>query len=663
MKNRKWNYYIVAFTVLLLLSACRDEKLEGALSLSGDNRQELENVLAYYKGDDLKYKAACFLISNMPGHGRYDSLSIKPLQPYYDKLRAISAGYGWEKTTAWRDSTNAYWEKVRPMALSRLSGMKADVNNLKGEWLIREIDLAFKAWQENAYSRSVSFDEFCRYILPYRIHNGICADDSRSVFYEANAGWFADNKEDFRIKVDSLLYRYKHLVHNDFAAASMPLPGFGVFQYLKRGLCDDRCKFNVALLSALGMPVVQDFVPVWGNRNGGHSWNAIVLNEESYPFEAFWDEDRWKYKKIYDNECFDLLWGKFRLPKVYRYTYEANICGPLGDQSVKRADIPPLFLNPFIRDVSSQYFKTTDVEVEITEPMPDDARYCYLCVFANKQWQPVQWGKIGDNGKVVFQGMGRDIVYLPMFCKSGMLKPAAPAFLLSQEGVYKEAACSEEKTAVTVRNYTSYLFPDEIEEAKKTLLGAYLLGGNDLNSSFTDTLSCLTDSMDAWRNDIGIGNPKGYRYIQLAVPGDSLGLCEILFYEQGREDKPVTGVKVSADLVPIKPFEKIGMMADNLSATGCIGTFNGKGNGRNIVWFDLQEARKITKITYIPYTKSYLYKGSDVELFYWDGSWVLAGSYKNNMNSYVTFDNVPKGTFYRVRDRIFTYEDGIISWY
>ena len=140
MKYRNWDYYIVVFTALLLLSACRDRKLESALSLSGDNRKELENVLAHYKGDELKYKPACFLISNMPGHGRHDSLSIKPLQPYYDKLRAISAGYGWEKTTAWRDSTNAYWEKVKPMALSRLSGMKTDVNNLKASWLVREID-------------------------------------------------------------------------------------------------------------------------------------------------------------------------------------------------------------------------------------------------------------------------------------------------------------------------------------------------------------------------------------------------------------------------------------------------------------------------------------------------------------------------------------------
>ena len=39
-------------------------RLEAALSLAGENRVELEKVLAHYRGDRKKYKAACFLIEN-----------------------------------------------------------------------------------------------------------------------------------------------------------------------------------------------------------------------------------------------------------------------------------------------------------------------------------------------------------------------------------------------------------------------------------------------------------------------------------------------------------------------------------------------------------------------------------------------------------------------
>ena len=260
MENRKLSSYMVVVLAFLMLVSCRDKRLDNVLSLADTNRHELEKVLEHYQADELKYKAACFLISNMLGHTRYDSLSVTRLQPYYDKLHEISLKYEGKKSLEWGRETNAYWEGVKPKAFSSLYGMKADIYNLKAGWLIREIDLAFKAWQENAYSHSESFDDFCKYILPYRIHNGICADDSRSAFYKRHAGWFSDGKLDFQTRIDSLLYLYKHLVHNDFVAASLPMLSLGNFEYIGKGLCDDRCRFNVSLLSSLGMPVVQEFI-------------------------------------------------------------------------------------------------------------------------------------------------------------------------------------------------------------------------------------------------------------------------------------------------------------------------------------------------------------------------------------------------------------------
>ena len=46
-------------------------KLREALEAAGENRGELERVLAHYAGeagDKEKHAAACFLIENMPGH-------------------------------------------------------------------------------------------------------------------------------------------------------------------------------------------------------------------------------------------------------------------------------------------------------------------------------------------------------------------------------------------------------------------------------------------------------------------------------------------------------------------------------------------------------------------------------------------------------------------
>jgi hypothetical protein len=76
-----------SYLFILLLSACRPKNdtsiLEQVLALAGENRGELEKVLTRYQqspGDSLKYRAACFLIENMPYYyyfeGEWTSIPI-----------------------------------------------------------------------------------------------------------------------------------------------------------------------------------------------------------------------------------------------------------------------------------------------------------------------------------------------------------------------------------------------------------------------------------------------------------------------------------------------------------------------------------------------------------------------------------------------------------
>ena len=661
-------FSLYCIIVIFLFTACHsllDKQLEQALSFAGTNRGELEKVLIHYADTPEKLAATQFLIMNMPGHTGVDSSDIKRMQLVYDKHAEISEKHQWERSSEWNKEINMLWKNEKIKNLSQLTSPRQDIRTVKAEQLIHEIDRSFKAWKENAYTQNDSFEDFCRYVLPYRFAESIYFDHARDTFYQRHVSVFKDNTKDFREVTDSLHRIYSDLMHNNWAAASMPIYNAASFEQVKRGSCDDKAWYNCLMMSALGMGVAIDYVPEWGNRAGGHSWNSLIVHGETYPFEPFWDDDRWKYKKIYNNDCFDLKWGKFRLPKVYRHTFEHYLSGPLGNEAVAREDIPSLFKNPFMKDVSSQYFQTTDVKITITEHIPENTRYCYLCVFGAKEWQPVQWGKIEWNKKVTFKEMGRDIVYLPMFYQNGILTPAASAFILTKDGNCEKLKCKEEKMPVTVRNYTAYLYPEEIAEAKGTLVGACLVGNNDLNSSVADTLYMMTDSMDTWENDILFDNPQAYRYIQLIVPKDSVGLCEISFFEQGKEDKPVQQVKVSAEITPLSDDEQLGMVADNRSATGFRGIFNDPK--KRVLCFDLGKQLPISKISYIPYTHNYLYKDKEIDLCYWDNRWVSTGIRKGDGKN-MTFNDIPEGSIYRVRvkgtnDRIFTYKNGIIHWY
>lgn len=80
----------IALIILLCCGAisCKqqtsDPLLENALEQAGENRPELEKVLAHYAGDSLKQEAARYLIRHMPGH--YSYADTTALIPYYDGL-------------------------------------------------------------------------------------------------------------------------------------------------------------------------------------------------------------------------------------------------------------------------------------------------------------------------------------------------------------------------------------------------------------------------------------------------------------------------------------------------------------------------------------------------------------------------------------------------
>lgn len=78
------NFFLIV--VFLSLFSCMGtvDRLEWALTLAGENRTELEKVLQYYKDDSLKYKAACFLIENMPYHYGYEDARL-------DSVKAVLA--------------------------------------------------------------------------------------------------------------------------------------------------------------------------------------------------------------------------------------------------------------------------------------------------------------------------------------------------------------------------------------------------------------------------------------------------------------------------------------------------------------------------------------------------------------------------------------------
>lgn len=157
-----------------------NQRLEQALQLAGDNRGELEKVLAHYADAPEKLAAARFLIMNMPGHTGVDSSSVENMRPVYDKHATISEKHLWQRSSEWYKEIDSLWKNESPKIQSRLTRSRQDVRTVRAEQLIHEIDRSFKAWKENAYTQNDSFEDFCRYVLPYRFAEGTYFDHARN---------------------------------------------------------------------------------------------------------------------------------------------------------------------------------------------------------------------------------------------------------------------------------------------------------------------------------------------------------------------------------------------------------------------------------------------------------------------------------------------------
>lgn len=660
--KKKWLYYLYALGIMLLASCTEKTALDKALSSAKENRSELQKVLKHYANDSLKLEAAKFLISNMPGSYASDSSLQTVYAPFYKLYDDVRKKYNYEINKKCGEEIDSLWQVFCFVYSDELMAKnRNDAEYLKASTIISEIELAFKAWKENVYTKNCSFHEFLEYILPYRRENGLVIDDSREIYYQRHhKEFYTTHGKNVIEETDSLLFLYKDIVHSPYYVPLIPILNASTFENISTGTCEQRCWFNSLLLSSLGMAAAIDFVPVWGNRNGGHSWNVIIVNGESYAFEAFWDDDRWKYKRIYNNKSYDSLWGKFRLPKVYRKTFSNHTEGPMSDKRMAHEDIPPLFLNEKKKDVSSEYFETQDIRVELSNdsihPIPG---YAYLSVYNYHNWVPVQWGKT-ENKQVTFNKMGKDIVYIPTYYIKGKSMPAGKPFWLKSDGTQQILSPNGEKEQIVIRNFAGQVPFNENRKNLTSLTGSELWGMR--NGKKDKLLYIITDTLQIEHRLFCINASTSYRFVRLYLPSIYIALGELSFYSA---DKQIKNVELTSPLTRHNEDEKPEMLIDGLSDTA----FSGEAP-KAYIDFDLNNEYTLSAIGITPYIRSWLGKSNRYELSYWDNGWHPIEC-KEGSGNYLVFDNVPRKALLRLSNRekiaqehhrIFLYEDGKIIW-
>lgn len=505
------------FIVLTSLFCCtqKNRALSHAMHMADSNRVELEKVIEHYsisKNDSLKLKAAKFLIENLPGHYSLDTSILAHCRPLLSRYKSLIEYRRTNPTFSLMSNINKNWNDLKDslnISPSNMTTKIPDILNIKSGFLIENIDNSFLAWHQSNFKDSIDFHQFCDYILPYRRYEGISIENWRRQLPLQRNPSPKDKSLTYKHVIDSILFLFKDYTHTFGIMPDYRYLKLTDFMITKRGECSTKCWFNSMVFASLGIPVSIDYVPVWANRNGAHQWNALIKKGRSYPFESFWELDQWKYKKLYNNISDDEQYGAFRLPKVFRYSYSINASSFGLQTDVENGDLPPSLSNYHYKDVSNEYFETSDIRVKLCKA--NDLKYAYLCVFNSGEWIPVEFAKTAE-GVAVFKKMGRDIVYMPAFYNKGSVIPAGKPFYLDSQGCISVFAPISKRIDITIsRKYP--IAPIKSRWAE-SLIGAEIQGSNSPDFKNARKLHRIESIIPFVTNVVPLRTVKRYRYLR-----------------------------------------------------------------------------------------------------------------------------------------------------
>jgi hypothetical protein len=392
-------------------------KTQKALAQAGKNRAEIEKVITHFKrsGNPLKLKAAYYLIENLPYQYHYTGKGVAECSRLIQQ--AVShRDYDISHTG---DSMKVKMDSIDFSTIKKVR----DIDVITSSFLIDNIESAFKSW-EYPWAKKLSYQQFCEYILPYKLINEKPENWRR--FFQQKYQWVLDSIKNKQNTMEACT-----IINNDlkkwfyFTKIDFPFdPSFTDLLQLQSGRCPEEVQFTTYAMRAMGIPVTYDYVSSWANRNNAHDWNALSYNNKTIPFLGT-EANPGSYKLEFPTPAS----VKSKKAKIFRKTYYPNNALIFNN---KEADIPPLFTNKLIKDVTRDYVPVSNVHLKLQLEEPDP-KFAYLCVFNNLRWKPVHWS-IVKNGEVNFTDMGRGIVYIPMVFEENTYSPCGLPFILQNNG-------------------------------------------------------------------------------------------------------------------------------------------------------------------------------------------------------------------------------------
>jgi len=673
-------YSIIMAVSVIVISCNRSVSLETITELAGDNRGQIEAVLSAFPDDRYRTEAAEFLVKNMIGKFTLDETSVEANQIFFDALIKYRDTHGKYGDTGLYDVADSL---ERLFGIPKMSpSYTNDLKTIKADFLIRHIDESVKTWENSPWKNNVSFDVFCRYVLPYR---------ETELWWEGSGQYFRDKYADSLSVWHSLTMfeasaRIEAAVRAGFHEDGQYFIDYAYlsptkFQNTLRagaGVCRDANSVVITALRTFGIPAAMDRVPYWGNSNASHFWTEVI----GKPSRGLYDNGQKDFHTVEDEIVNDSYWFKIPLPadstgipsniqlrktrsvpKIYRGNYAFDFNSPV--LSVSEA-VPQLFQEATLSDITKQYVVTRDISVKVDSP--EKRKFAYLCCYVPDtfDWTPVAIGTIMF-GRAKFRDIGVNVLYTLAVCSGNGLMICGEPFVLEKSGKVRYLEADESiKEAGTM--YSKVPLRTNVIYYALTMRGdeIYAVRGDNLS----DTLKINTiNAIPYYSQDINFSEAINARKIIYKFNNDGPKfLGELQFFEKDANGKEtlIEGTPFGNPCLSTNPLDKA------FDGSFVTFAFLDKSPGNvDYIGLDFGRERKVSSMMYCPRNDdNAIVQGELYELFYWSDGWRSLGKQTGGKDRRLHYTNIPTGALLRIHNhtrgkenRPFTLENGIQVWW
>lgn len=427
-----------------------------------------------------------------------------------------------------------------------------DAASLTGDYMRRQVEHAMRLRQRSPWARSLKWDDFCEYVLPYRAIGFYPMTDDPT---RTDSLFAPILRADTARSLVDVAQRYnQYIAWLRRTGGKYPFEGnCSLPELMFGGLhdCIDVAHYGALALRAAGVPVAVEYNSAYRLWEGHHFMVAVRMPDGAWrPFSP-------------ESNLPVPASGKFPGSlNLYRLHFAPWPDNPYALRAPGEP-LPPEVADPCIEDVSALYGPVGSLTLDVLSTVPAKRRMLYLATFRGEAGlQAVTWSRIDSVARrATFDRVVPDNLYFPTCADAmGRLRPAGRPLWVAADSTRPGGLRVDTLPVPTGQKVKAVLtrkFPwkSDLVAQARLMEDVVVLGSDQRNFAQADTLARIGAIEGPYWADVPLHAKRPYRYYRVRTPKSHphMHLAELQFL--ARRDRDYTNVIAPTPLVAHTPAD------------------------------------------------------------------------------------------------------------